>query len=43
MVHARRTVRHGIATMPFSRKTEISEAELEAVLAYLVGNANLSR
>lgn len=29
-------VRNGVATMPFYRKTEISDADLEALAAYLV-------
>jgi len=29
------TVRHGISVMPAARKTEISEAELNAIAAYL--------
>jgi mono/diheme cytochrome c family protein len=28
-------VRQGVATMPFSRKTEVSDADLEALTAYL--------
>jgi mono/diheme cytochrome c family protein len=28
-------VRQGVATMPFSRKTEVSDADLEALAAYL--------
>jgi mono/diheme cytochrome c family protein len=31
-------VRNGIATMPFYRKTEISDADLAALAAYLVEN-----
>jgi mono/diheme cytochrome c family protein len=31
-------VRNGIATMPFYRKTEISDADLAALAAYLVGD-----
>ena len=29
-------VRNGVATMPFYRKTEIDDAELAALVAYLV-------
>jgi mono/diheme cytochrome c family protein len=28
-------VRQGVATMPFSRKTEVSDADLDALIAYL--------
>jgi mono/diheme cytochrome c family protein len=28
-------VRQGVATMPFSRKTEVSDADLEALIVYL--------
>jgi hypothetical protein len=28
-------VRQGVATMPFSRKTEVSDADLDALVAYL--------
>lgn len=31
-------VRNGVSVMPFFRKTEISDAELEALAAYLVRN-----
>ncbi len=31
-------VRHGLFGMPITRKTEISDAELEDVVAYLTGN-----
>lgn len=30
-------VRNGIAVMPYFRKTEISDADLEAIAAYLAG------
>jgi mono/diheme cytochrome c family protein len=31
-------VRNGITVMPFFRKTEISDAELDAIAAYLTRN-----
>ena len=31
-------VRHGIGFMPFARKTEISDADLDAIVAYLTRN-----
>jgi len=34
-VLVRQFVRHGVSVMPFFRKTEISDAELEALGAYL--------
>ncbi|HUK01278.1 MAG TPA: cytochrome c [Steroidobacteraceae bacterium] len=33
--YVRTTVRHGVSVMPFFRKTELSDAELEAIVAYL--------
>lgn len=33
-------VRQGISIMPFFRKTEISDADLEAIAAYLTRNTN---
>ncbi|MGH9715867.1 MAG: c-type cytochrome [Candidatus Acidiferrales bacterium] len=33
-------VRDGIGAMPFSRKTEISDADLDAIVAYLTRNNN---
>jgi len=33
-------VRHGIKSMPASRKTEISDADLAALVAYLTRNAS---
>jgi mono/diheme cytochrome c family protein len=32
------TVRNGISVMPFFRKTEISDADLDAIAAYLTRN-----
>lgn len=32
-------VRHGIQAMPFFRKTEVSDADLDAIAAYLVRNS----
>ncbi|MEI9887686.1 MAG: cytochrome c [Rhizomicrobium sp.] len=34
------TVRHGISVMPSMRKTEISDAELKAIAAYLTRKRN---
>jgi mono/diheme cytochrome c family protein len=34
----REVVRHGIVAMPFFRKTEVSNADLEAIVAYLTRN-----
>jgi hypothetical protein len=31
-------VRHGVSVMPFLRKTEISDADLDALAAYLTRN-----
>lgn len=33
-------VRNGISVMPFFRKTEVSDADLEALAAYVVATAN---
>ena len=33
----RKYVRHGVSIMPFFRKTEISDADLDALAAYLAG------
>jgi mono/diheme cytochrome c family protein len=35
----RHFVRNGVSVMPFFRKTEISDAELEALAAYLARGA----
>jgi len=32
------TVRHGVAVMPFFRKTMVSDAQLDAIAAYLARN-----
>ena len=34
-VYIRTTVRNGLAGMPITRKTEVSEADLENIIAYL--------
>jgi mono/diheme cytochrome c family protein len=36
----RTIVRHGIKSMPASRKTEISDADLDALVAYLTARKN---
>lgn len=33
--HVRHVVRHGQSMMPFSRKTEISDSDLDAIVLYL--------
>jgi len=33
------TVRNGVSVMPFFRKTEISDADLDAIAAYLTRNS----
>lgn len=37
------TVRHGVSVMPYFRKTEISDADLEALGAYIVATARARR
>jgi (+)-pinoresinol hydroxylase len=39
-VTIRTIVRHGIKSMPASRKTEISDADLDALVAYLTARKN---
>lgn len=36
--HIKAVVRHGLATMPFTRKTEISDGDLDLLVLYLTQN-----